>query len=69
MTRSEVIPGGDAILPGGMRSVIAALQEKIEEGEKGEIQLGEVVTKIDWSGGHGDKVTHKDILIIDLDWF
>ena len=34
MTRSEVIPGGDAILPGGMRSVIAALQEKIEEGEK-----------------------------------
>ena len=66
MTRSEVIPGGDAILPGGMRSVIAALQEKIEEGEKGEIQLGEVVTKIDWSG---DKVTHPDILRLDFDWF
>ena len=49
MTRAEVIPGGDAILPDGMRSVIKALERKIEEGG-GQIELGETVSKIDWSG-------------------
>jgi len=47
--QDEIIPGGDAILPGGMISVIKALEAKVRSGG-GEIELGEEVTGIDWSG-------------------
>ena len=50
MTNSEVIPGGDAILPGGMVSVIRALERRIASSGLGEIQLEEVVSQVDWSG-------------------
>ena len=50
MTRSEVIPGGDAILPRGMVSVIQALERRILISGTGQIQLEEVVSEVDWSG-------------------
>ena len=73
MTRSEVIPGGDAILPRGMVSVIQALERRILTSGTGQIQLEEVVSEVDWSGDpvvvtstSGDSLTDHVILTLPI---
>ena len=71
MTNSEVIPGGDAILPGGMVSVIRALERRIVDSGAGEIQLEEVVSQVDWSGEtvtvtSSSGITEADHVIVTL---
>ena len=46
---AEVISYEDALLPGGMVSVIAALERRLLASGRGEVRLGEEVRRLDWA--------------------